>query len=183
MISWDRLVEDTFTREGRTYGDQTTHPPIDQPTAPGGIILETLTEYLGRPATLAELRALTVDTARPILRWRLERDARVYGFDAIAYEPLRVQMLDWGFNSGPGTATIWLQRVLRVEADGHFGPVTRAALARADPWLVHHALIGARFQQIDEWTDAAATRKQWEEGLENRALSFSLLRKPETGVE
>jgi lysozyme family protein len=178
MITMEQLVEDTFEKEGRTYGDQHTRPPIDQPTAPGGIILATLSEFLGRPATLEELRALTVETSRPIVHWKHEQNAVRHGLTVISFDPLRVQMLDFCFNSGPGIAIRWLQRVLRVESDGVIGPSTKAALEAADLWLVHQALIAARLQMIDMWTDAAARRKAWEEGLENRALTFSLLAVP-----
>jgi lysozyme family protein len=171
----EQLIDAVFDREGRRYGDQHTTPPIDQPTAPGGIVLKTLSEYLGRQATLAELRALTPATARPIVRWKLRQLAQMTGYAAIVDEPLRLQLLDFAYNSGPAIATRWLQRVLRVEPDGQFGPITRQALERADPWLVHHALIAARLQMLDMWTDAAAKRKAWEEGLENRALLFSRL--------
>jgi len=171
----DELINETFEREGRVYGDEHTRPPIDQPTAPGGIILDTLSEYLGRPATLAELRALTVVTARPIVRWKLRQIAKRNGFDDIAFEPLRLQLIDFSYNSGPGIAIRWLQRVLRVTDDGIIGPETRAAIARSDLWLVHHALIAARLQMLDMWTDASAKRKAFEEGLENRAIGFSLL--------
>jgi lysozyme family protein len=178
LITMEQLVEDTFEKEGRTYGDQHTRPPIDQPTAPGGIILKTLSEFLGRPATLEELRALTVETARPIVHWKHEQHAAEHGLTVIPFDPLRVQMMDFSFNSGPGIAIRWLQRVLRVEADGVIGPATKAALEVTDLWLVHQALIAARLQMIDMWTDAAAKRKAWEEGLENRSLSFSLLAVP-----
>jgi lysozyme family protein len=171
----DELIDDVFTKEGRTYGDQHTRPPIDQPTAPGGIILATLSEYLGRPATLAELRALTPDTARPIVQWKLRTLAAVQGFDRITFEPLQLQMIDFGYNSPPALAIRWLQRVLRVPRTGRMDETTIAALAISDGFLVNQALIAARLQMIDLWTDAAAQRKAWEEGLESRGLSFSLL--------
>jgi len=174
-VTEEQLVDDVFDKEGQKYGDAHTVPPIDQPTAPGGIILATLSDYLGRPATLEELRALTVQSARPIVRWKLRQIAIRHGLMAIGFEPLRLQMTDFCYNSGPGIAIRWLQRVLRVAADGIIGPATNAALERSDPWLVHQALIAARLQMIDLWTDAAVKRKAWEEGLENRALKFSLL--------
>jgi lysozyme family protein len=178
-VTDDLLVNDMFDREGRTYGDQHTNPPIDQPTAPGGIILATLSAYLKRPATLAELRALTVETATPIVRWKLASDTVVYHLDKIPFEPLRLQMLDFCYNSGPATAWKWLQSVLRVEPDGDPGPLTFAALAQYDLWLVNAALVGARQQHIDRWTDRDARRKVWEEGLENRGFLFSLLEIPQ----
>lgn len=177
-VTEDQLVEATIDKEGRTYGDQTTHPPIDQPTAPGGVILNTLSAYLGRQASLAELKALTVRTARPIVLWELRQLAVAFRLNLIAFEPLRVQMLDWAYNSGPGTAIKWLQSVLRVDIDGTIGPLTLAALNRQDPWLVNQALVGARLQFIDRWTDKAKQRMAWEEGLESRGLLFSLLEIP-----
>lgn len=176
----ERFIDAVFDREGRTYGDQHTNPPIDQPTAAGGIILDTLREYVeatGAPLEVSvdTLKALTEVTSRPIVRWKFEQYAQTHRLDQVVDPALREQLLDWCYNSGPGIAIRWLQRVLRVTPDGAIGPQTLAALAAADAWLVHHALIAARFQMIDMWTDAAKLRKQWEEGLENRALSFSLL--------
>ena len=175
----DQLIDGTFDREGRTYGDQTTHPPIDQPTAPGGIILATLSAYLGRQATLAELKALTVETARPVVRWELRSLAFAHRLDQILFEPLRLQMTDFAYNSGPGTAIKWLQSVLRVPIDGRIGPVTLRALYDQDEWLINQALVGARLQFVDRWTGKAAQRKAWEEGLESRGLLFSLLEVPQ----
>jgi lysozyme family protein len=176
-VTEEELLDATFDREGRKYGDQHTKPPIDQPTAPGGIVLDTLSEYLGRPATLKELRALTVVTARPIVRWKLRQIERRLGIDVVTYEPLRLAILDFHYNSGT-YAIKWLQRVLRVEPDGVVGEDTRLALEMQDSWLVHHAYIAARLQMIDMWTDAALKRKAWEEGLENRVLTFSQLLMP-----
>jgi lysozyme family protein len=173
----DDLVDAIYDREGRVYGDEHTHPPIDQPTAPGGIILDTLSAYLGRPATLAELQALTVMTSRPIVRWKAREIQRTLGIEGIAYEPLKWAIVDFHYNSGT-YAIKWLQRVLRVEPDGVVGPATLAALRTQDLWLVHHAYLLARLQMVDLWTDAAAKRKQWEEGLENRVLEFSQLLMP-----
>lgn len=178
-MDMDQLIDDVFQKEGRTYGDQQTRPPIDQPTAPGGIILPTLSAYLGRPATLAELQALTAITARPIVRWVLASLAAAAGLQGITFEPLRLQLMDFAYNSGPALAIRWLQRVLRVPRDGVFGPVTAAALARSDPWLVHQALIAARLQMIDRATDPGGkVDHKYEEGLESRALTFSLLDVP-----
>ena len=173
----DELIEDVYDKEGRVYGDAHTHPPIDQPTAPGGIILDTLSAYLGRPATLRELQGLTLDTSRPVVRWKLREVQRTLGIEALPYEPLKLAIVDFYYNSGT-YAIKWLQRVLRVEPDGVVGPQTLDALWAQDAWLVHHAYLLARLQMVDMWTDAEAKRKQWEEGLENRVLKFSQLLEP-----
>lgn len=182
-LTEERLLDDIFVKEGTRYGDQTTRPPIDQPTAAGGIILPTLQAYFdatqpGRTATVADLKALTIERAREVVRWVLRRLARQYRIDVIGFEPLRIQMLDFAYNSGPALAIRWLQRVLRVPRTGTLDPVTEAAILRSDQWLVHQALIAARLQMIDMSTDGGSIDKKFEEGLENRALTFSLLAVP-----
>lgn len=182
MIGEADVVEDLITREGVRYGDKYTRPPIDQPTGAGGITLAVLSEFLGRPASITELKAINSrEAARPIVTWKVRRDKTRLKLDRIQFEPLRWQVLDFYYNSG-AYAVRWLQAVLQVEVDGGIGEETIGAivaLCALDPrvgFILHHAYMGARAEMIDKWTDADAKRKQWEEGLENRAFSFSLLR-------
>lgn len=179
----DQLVDDIFEREGDRYGDEHTVPRIDQPTGAGGITLGTLRAYVADTgAALAvsvdTLRALTRRTAAPIVRWNLERLSKDQRFSEIDDTQLRLQMLDFAYNSGPSLAIRWLQRVLRVPRTGVMDRATLAALAASDEWLVNQALVGARLQMIDMWTDADKQRKAWEEGLESRGLLFSQLEIP-----
>jgi hypothetical protein len=46
------------------------------------------------------------------------------------------------------------------------------------PRLLNQALIAARLEMVDRWTDSNAQAKMWEEGVESRGLSFSLLEVP-----
>lgn len=174
----DELVDDVFDREGRVYGDEHTSPPIDQPTAAGGITLPAYSEFLGRPATIAELKALTPTTAAPVVKWKLRQISRRNGLDLITFEPLRLQMIDFAYNSGDGLAMRWLQRVLRVPRTSKMDVATATALAAADGFLTNQALVAARLQMIDLSTDSGTVDKRFEEGLENRALKFSLLTVP-----
>jgi len=184
----DELIDDVFRKEGDEYGDQTTHPPIDQPTGRGGITLGTLRAYInttGSPiaGTVTTLKALTRDQAEDIVRWKLRADAKRNRFDEIAFEPLRLQMVDFAYNSGPSLAIRWLQRVLRVPRTGAMDNATFAVLETyaADPFvqfLIQQALIAARLEMVDRWTDGDAKAKMWEEGVESRGLSFSLLEVP-----
>jgi lysozyme family protein len=192
-MTFEQLIDATFAREGTTYGDRTTQPPIDQPTAPGGIVLATLTAYLGRPATPAELYALTVETARPIVAWVLNQEATKHGFNRIVDEHVRNQMLDFGFNSGEALAIRWLQRVLGVPRSGVMDPVTVAAVnltaligvagglavagARVMA-LLNQALLAARLQMLSRAEASGTIDKHFDVGLENRAFSFSELEVP-----
>jgi lysozyme family protein len=184
------LVDAIFEKEGDAYGDQHTTPPIDQPTARGGLILATVRSYAaahGLPVpTIETLRTMSHATAAAIVQWKLRAIAREHRFDRITFEPLRYQMVDFAYNSGEGTAIRWLQRILRVPRSSTIDQATEAALEQADLWLVNAALVGARLLMIDMWSDPDPTRpkdanvlrKNLEEGLENRALRFSLLEVP-----
>lgn len=169
------LVERIFDREGRTYAEP---PAIDQPTGPGGITLATLTAYRGHACTVDDLRALTLAEAHQVVAWVLQRLATTEGLDRIGYAPLRLQMIDFAYNSGAPRAFRWLQRVLRVAPTGRMDEPTELAVnsPALDPFLLHQALIAARLQMIDRATDpGGSVDKKFEEGLENRALQFSLL--------
>lgn len=178
------LITAVFEKEGDKYGDRTTSPPIDQPTARGGIILTTLQEYFdatqsGRRATVLDLQTMTHAVAREVVRWKLRQIAERNGFDSIAFEPLRLQLVDFAYNSGDPLAMRWLQRVLRVPRTSRMDHATRQALDRCDQFLVHQALIAARLQMIDAATDPGGkVDHRFEEGLESRALGFSLLEVP-----
>jgi lysozyme family protein len=178
LISIERLIDDVFVKEGDRYGDQHTRPPIDQPTGRGGLTLKTLEACLGRPCTVADLKNLSHQDARGVVRWVLDNLAGTSRIAEIPAEPLRLQMLDFAYNSGPALAFRWLQRVLRVPRTGRMDAATRAALAANNLWLVNQALVAARLQMIDLSTDGTSIDKKYEEGLENRALTFSLLEVP-----
>lgn len=171
----DQLIEDVFDREGRVYQEP---PKIDQPTSPGGITLKTLSEYCEHACTVDDLRKLDLVQAHEIVRWKLRQLAQRNGIDRIVDPEVRLQLLDFAYNSGPALAVRWLQRVVRVPRTGKMDAATTQQANAADPWLLHHALIMARLLMIDLSTDSGAISKTFEEGLENRALKFSRLAIP-----
>lgn len=169
-MTLDDLVSETIGREGWQYAEP---PTIDQPTGPGGITLPALSADLGRPATLDELKALTVTAAHDIIRRRFERDLADRNFRLIAFEPLRVQLLDFAHNSGSALAVRWLQRSLEMPeafVDGVIGPRTLAALTRFPPVLVNNALAASRARAALNGGVAA----KFANGVALRAVSFTL---------
>jgi len=149
---------------------------VDHPSDRGsftkyGITAATLGAWrkLGRPATRAEVQAMEEPEARAIYR-------HIYilapGFDGIAHDVLRVNVIDDGILSGPVTAIQTLQRVLGVRDDGVFGPRTRAALLAADPVVVHVRLVKARIVRYAQIVEADRTQGDFIEGWCVRALGF-----------
>lgn len=113
---------------------------VDDPQDPGGatnlgITLATLSSWLGRTATIAEVEALTPAMVGPIY------SARYYMPSHAGDCPPGVDLMvfDEAVNQGVGRAIESLQTALGIAADGAVGPATLAALKAADP----HALIDA----------------------------------------
>lgn len=118
---------------------------VDDPQDPGGatnlgVTLGTLSDRLDRPATKADVRALTGDAVAPIYRdryWNAIRgDDLPAGVDLITF--------DAAVNSGPGRAARWLQTVVGVDADGKIGPATLAAVRASDVVSVIDTIFARR---------------------------------------
>ena len=101
---------------------------VNNPDDPGGatnlgITIGTLSSWLGRPATVAEVQALTPQTVAPIYLanyWdRTACDTWGAGLDLMVF--------DEAVNQGPGRAITTLQTAMGVAADGAVGPATQAA--------------------------------------------------------
>jgi lysozyme family protein len=106
---------------------------VNNPDDPGGptnlgVTQATLSGFLGRQATIADVKALTPEKVAPIYRLRfwdsLHGDELPVGIDLAVF--------DFGVHSGPSRGAISLQRVLKLGDDGKIGPVTIAAANKAD---------------------------------------------------
>ena len=101
---------------------------------------------------IADLRALTEADAVAVFK-------RFYA-DAVQADLLPIgldyAMTDFAVNSGPGRAAQHLQRILGVEADGHIGPKTIAALAGTSAPALINALCDSRMRflrALPTWPD------------------------------
>jgi len=101
---------------------------VNNPKDPGGptnlgVTQATLSASLGRPASIADVKALTPKTVAPIYRKKF--------WDAVMGDSLPIgvdlAVFDWGVHSGPTRGAIGLQRAIGVADDGRIGPVTIAA--------------------------------------------------------
>lgn len=118
---------------------------VDHPKDPGGatnrgVTLATLSDWLGRTATKAEVKALTVADVAPIYRERYWN--AVKGDDLPAGVDLMV--FDLAVNSGPGRAAKFLQEVVGAAVDGQIGPGTLAKVNALHPLAVIDGLAQRR---------------------------------------
>ncbi|MEJ0066873.1 MAG: glycosyl hydrolase 108 family protein [Caulobacteraceae bacterium] len=118
---------------------------VDDPADPGGatnlgVTRATLSSWLGRPASIADVEALTPAVVAPLYR------ARYWNPSHAGDCPPGVDLMvfDEAVNQGVGGALATLQSALGVAADGAFGSGTSAALAAADPARLIHAIATDR---------------------------------------
>jgi len=121
---------------------------VDHPSDPGGatnmgITIGTLTDWMARTATVEDVRRLTRETAAQIYEARYWKAASCDDWpDGVA-----LMVFDAAVNYGPARAIMFLQQALRIGDDGRVGPVTRAAVAGAEPraLLIEYAARRMRF--------------------------------------
>jgi lysozyme family protein len=118
---------------------------VDDPKDPGGatnlgVTLKTLSSWLGRAATVAEVKALKPADVAPIYETRYYNAAHANdcptGVDLIVF--------DEAVNQGVGRAIKSLQKCAGVAADGAWGPKTKAAVDAMAPAALIDAIAADR---------------------------------------
>lgn len=110
-----QVITAIIRREGDVF--------INDPADPGGptkygITRQTLSDWLGHPATIQSVRDLTSIEARKIYE---EIYITKSAFIFITDEHLRALVVDMGVHFGTYMATKMIQSVLKVKVDGIFG--------------------------------------------------------------
>lgn len=166
------LIDGILQREGGYQEDKADRGNANGGATNFGITSVAWGEFkrLGRPATRAEVRAITKDEARAFYLMRYVAHSP---FAGVKYEPLRVALIDFGINSGDERAIRWLQRALNLPVTGKMDERTTHAVSIYPGFLVNRALAAARLYMIDSFTDSHLEQKPVEEGLESRALSLA----------
>lgn len=170
MAGIQEIISGVIEREGAEY----TNDPHD-PGGPTkyGITQISYSEFLGRPASVDEIKNLTPEQARSVY---LKKYVTAPSFDKIAVisQPIAEELVDSGVNCGTEVAGRWLQRCLNalnregkdysdLEVDGHCGPITRGCLeaylhkrgkeGELVLWRYLNALQGAYYISIAEQKD------------------------------
>jgi lysozyme family protein len=125
---------------------------VDNPRDPGGptnlgVTLNTLSGWLRRPATIDAVKALTPQLAGQIYQANYYNP--VHGPDLP--DGVDLMAFDAAVNSGVSTGIRLLQTAVGVTSDGHFGPLTLAAVkakAPADTINAFHAAHEAFYHSL-----------------------------------
>ncbi len=119
-VVWLEAVRHTLVSEGILSNNANDNGGLTK----YGITKPFLSDYLGRPATSADIIALTVDSATAVYR-KLVWDALRLSETPAEIAPA---VFDFAVNSGKHEAVKVLQGVLGVPADGALGEGTLKAL-------------------------------------------------------
>ncbi len=188
-MTTDEILDDLLQREGGHRAEVRRPDGTIDPETVRGITWPTYQKYcrdhdLGEPTSDGFLQ-LTAEQARNIYVGMFIVEP---GFtrENVPFEPLRVQLIDFGVNSSPARAIRWLQRAMLFRGADVTGVMDKPTtdllygLGTLDgtPLLamVNDALVAARLYMIDRAVDQGRIRKVDEEGLESRALGFFLAR-------
>lgn len=117
MSNFDSFIDRVLSAEGGYVND---------PSDPGG---ETRFGISKRAYPNVDIKNLT--RADAVALYRTDFWARVHGDELPA--SFAFQALDAAVNHGVENAVRWMQRAAGVADDGHFGPLTMAAVLRAEP--------------------------------------------------
>jgi lysozyme family protein len=136
--NWDKAFNQVIVYEGGY---------VNHPQDPGGptnlgITQATLSRYLGRAASIQDVKTLTKEGVKPIYKkffWDVLRcDDLPGGVDLAVY--------DFGVNSGPSRAARYLQSVVGTAQDGIIGPITLEACNRYSAEEVIKKLMAKRLR-------------------------------------
>jgi len=124
-MSWDKAITHVLEWEG---GAAHSLDPDDPGNYTGqdktGELRGTKYGISALSFPLLDIKGLTEDQARSIYRDRYWRE--IQG-DKLP-EPLAIMLMDSAVNCGISRSVKWLQKTLRIQADGSLGPVTLAAV-------------------------------------------------------
>jgi lysozyme family protein len=183
MTKFDEIYQNTIVKEG---GSKFTHftgkqGSLEDPPTRWGITQDTLSEWLGRRATIDEVRNLPGPTAKEIYRNLFYKK---YGIDKLP-EDMQEHIHDLFVNHSPNGVSKIMQTVLKkngvkVKFDGKYGPETRQAyekLAKSNWEKVNDDTVDARRAYYEKLAESPK-KEGFYWGWIDRAESFRLLPLP-----
>lgn len=135
--------KDIVNRIIQAEGGFVDHPDDRGGPTNFGITQKTLSAYRRKPATLADVRALTREEA-----FEIYTEQYIKPFNWIQDERMRYFVINCGVQHGVSWAIKALQTALGVSADGVIGPVTVTARMNHDTFLTLIALRAAHYGDI-----------------------------------
>ena len=154
----------------RFEGGAFTNDPRDPGGATKwGVTLRRYSDFLGRPATVDELKALTFEQACEVHR---ELSLMRNGLWQIPDWRLKFVTVDASINFGDDDAIPWLQDAIGVLVDGRFGPLTLAAVKRADALTTTVRVLAHRQRKHCKRVEKRPDQLHWFHGWIERCTTL-----------
>lgn len=155
----------------REFEDETfTNDPDDLGGATKwGVTLRLYSTFLGRAATIAELKGLTFDRACEVMREMFLTRTRL---EQIPDWRLKFVTVDASINFGADDAVPWLQTAVGATPDGAFGPLTLAAVKKADALSAAMRVLAARQRKHSDRVKRNPRQLKWFRGWINRCTTL-----------
>lgn len=165
--NWDACFERLIKHEGGY---------VNHPSDPGGrtnlgITQQVWENWVDRPVTEEEMKALTKDMVKPLykdLYWeRVKGDKLPSGVDYCVF--------DAAVNSGVRRASQWLQSALGVTVDGSIGPQSIAVASMTPPVTIITNFSAQRLKFLQGLSTWPTFGKGWERRVaEVKATALSM---------
>lgn len=169
----DQMVDEILRREG----GYVNHPNDRGGPTNMGITQKTLSGWLGRKATVDDVKRLDLETAKEIYIKDYLSGPRI---DTLPSE-IVPQVFDISINSGPRTAVKLVQKAVNlagfgpIGSDGVMGPKTRKASETAQNAmgdLFNNSIAYERINFYERIIDRDPTQEVFRKGWINRAKEF-----------
>lgn len=145
-----------------------------------GVTIGTYSKWIGRQATVDEIRTMPKETAIEIYKKNYLYGPGIHTLPS----SIMTQVFDISINSGPKASIKMLQRIINlagfgiISVDGVIGPGTRGAVERAagemGPYL-NNALVEERLKFYNRIVERDESQRVFLKGWTHRANSFKLL--------
>lgn len=160
-----RIIEELLRREG----GYVNHPADRGGPTAFGITQRTLSDWRGRPASAADVQALTQDEAREIYQAvYIDRPK----LDLVQDVALRELLVDCAVNHGPARAVKWLQMAVGADPDGVIGPRTAAAVAQHRAADLYRRVLATRIVFYGRLIERDRSQAAFAAGWAKRAAEF-----------
>lgn len=179
MDKIEAMVEQILAHEGGFVND-----PDDRGGATNfGITQRTYSGWLGRPASVQEVRMMSIDTAKEIYLSNYYYAPRINGFP----EDIQSQVFDCSINHGPRRAVKFVQTVCNlagfgpIVVDGVNGPKTMKTAEKANAEMgvyFNNAIADERIDFYHRIVAHNASQQKFLKGWLKRANSY----KQDTGA-
>ncbi len=160
------IIDEIIRREGGFVNDSDDRGKATN----WGIIQDTLSCWRREEVTVQDVKDLTRDEASEIYE---DMYIRKPNFHKIEDEALLGLVVDCGVNSGPLSASKWLQKAAEVEQDGIVGSKTLRAV-NVDPKIIFKRLVLIRMEFYCRIVQKDPTQAKFLWGWIRRTLDIAL---------